>query len=100
MSARFEEMKDLLVKGKLFKLICGAGNEDADEVRRLSTLYTLAGSNCFDVSATPRIVEACVEGINTAYEMSKHLGITITTRPSIMVSVGMHRVRTQPLIVW
>ena len=96
MSSRFEEMKDLLSKGRYFKLVCGAGNENAEEVRRLTVIYTLAGCNGFDVSATPSVVEACVNGIKDAYELASELGKTIPVRPFITVSVGMggdHHVR-------
>lgn len=56
-------LKDLLDKGKCFKLICGAGNEDAGEVERLVKLYSLAGCKFFDVCAKPEIVEAAKRGL-------------------------------------
>lgn len=93
---RFEEMRELLDAGKYFKLVCGAGNENAEEVRKLATIYTLAGSNGFDVSATPSVVEACVSGIDSAYTLADKLGKSIPIRPFITVSVGMggdHHVR-------
>lgn len=96
MNARMNEMRSLLEEGRYFKLVCGAGNEDAHEVRRLATIYTLAGSNGFDVSATPKIVKACMEGIDKAYELAANINKTIPVRPFITVSVGMpgdHHVR-------
>lgn len=96
MNPRFEEMKQLLEDNRYFKLVCGAGNENAEEVRKLAVVYTLAGANGFDVSATPAIVQSCVSGIKTAYEWSDKLGIKIPNRPFITVSVGMpgdHHVR-------
>ena len=93
---RFEEMRGLLKRGQYFKLVCGAGNENAEEVRRLTIIYALAGCNGFDVSATPEVVEACVSGIEMAYELSSKLKKEIRTRPFITVSVGMggdHHVR-------
>ncbi len=96
MKTRMEEMKALLDERKYFKLVCGAGNEDAEEVRRLATIYTLAGSNGFDVSATPKIVSAAMAGIDKAYELANELGRSIPVRPFITVSVGMpgdHHVR-------
>lgn len=93
---RFLEMKNLLATSDYFKLVCGAGNEDCDEVRRLACIYTLAGCNGFDVSATPEVVSACVAGIDKAYELAPSLNITIPNRPFITVSVGMpgdHHVR-------
>jgi hypothetical protein len=44
-------MQELLDSSKYFKLVCGAGNEDAEEVKRLTVLYTLAGAKGMDVSA-------------------------------------------------
>lgn len=96
MKSRFEEMKALLSASRYFKLVCGAGNENAEEVRRLAVIYSLAGCNGFDVSATPEVVRACVSGIERAYELAPQLGRTIPIRPFITVSVGMkgdHHVR-------
>ena len=33
-------LKDLLEQRQCFKLVCGAGNEDAEEVEKLVTLYS------------------------------------------------------------
>jgi ferredoxin len=96
MMTRFEVMRDLLARGKYFKLVCGAGNEDADEVRLLALIYTLTGANGLDVSATLKVVEACMDGIDLAYEHAERLGLEIPIRPFITVSVGMsgdHHVR-------
>ena len=93
---RFEQMEYLLNKAKYFKLVCGAGNEDAEEVKRLTILYTLAGAKGMDVSANINVVSACMEGIDTAFELAKGLGVNLAIRPFIMVSVGMpgdHHVR-------
>jgi len=94
--SRKDQMRELFDQGKYFKLVCGAGNEDAEEVRRLSTIYTLAGASGLDVSASPEIVKACKEGINFAYSISDELGIELGHIPFIKVSVGMpgdHHVR-------
>jgi ferredoxin len=96
MNTRFKQMQDLLDSGKYFKLVCGAGNEDAEEVKRLTVLYTLAGAKGMDVSASVDVVKACVEGINIAFNMSEEMGISLKIRPFIMISVGMpgdHHVR-------
>ena len=51
-------LKDLLESGKFFKLVCGAGNEDANEVEKLVKLYSVAGCKFFDLSAKEEIVDA------------------------------------------
>ena len=51
-------LKDIFEERKGFKLVCGAGNEDADEVEKLVTIYSLAGCPFFDVCAKPEIVDA------------------------------------------
>ena len=56
-------LKNLLDTGKCFKLVCGAGNEDATEVEKLVTLYSLAGCKFFDLSAKPEIIEAAKKGL-------------------------------------
>jgi len=96
MSSRFNEMAGLLEEGKYFKLVCGAGNEDAEEVKRLTVLYTLAGAKGMDVSANVNVVKACMEGIDLAIKLSSEFGVNIQIRPFIMVSIGMpgdHHVR-------
>jgi len=95
-NARYEYLQSLFERQKYFKLVCGAGNEEREEVKRLVLLYTLAGAKGLDISATPTIVEGCVEGIDIAFDMAPLLGINLSTRPFIMVSVGMpgdHHVR-------
>lgn len=96
MNTRYHEMRSLLQTGSYFKLVCGAGNENIEEVRRLAFIYTLAGANGFDVSASPHIVKGCLEGIERAYECASKFQRTIDTKPFITVSVGMpgdHHVR-------
>ena len=73
LSARFLAQKDLFDTQRYFKLICGAGNEDLEEVRRLSMIYTLSGATGMDISATPSVVEACMDGIARAYDLSHKL---------------------------
>ena len=53
---RFGLYMDLLQSSNYFKLVCGAGNEDKNEVEYLSYVYTLAGCAGFDVSASQRLL--------------------------------------------
>lgn len=59
-------LKDLLEQHQCFKLVCGAGNEDAQEVERLVTLYSKAGCMFFDLCAKPEIVDAAKRGLERA----------------------------------
>ena len=86
---RFNEMTSLLDQKKLFKFICGAGNEESEEVKKLTFIYTLAGAKCFDVSANLDVVKHAVLGIQEAIVYASKLGRTISTRPFINVSIGM-----------
>ncbi len=93
---RFARYKELLSTGSFFKLVCGAGNEDINEVRKLSFIYTLAGCKGFDVSASPDVVRACKEGIDSAYSYPNPYWSDPKDPPFITVSVGMpgdHHVR-------
>ncbi len=56
-------LKNLLEQKKAFKLICGAGNIDADEVERLVSIYSQAGCKFFDVSANKEVIEAARRGM-------------------------------------
>lgn len=93
---RYETLKSILHIQKCFKTICGAGNEDRAHVKNLAFIYTLAGTTILDVSANADVVKSAIEGIDLAYEYAPNLGVTIQTRPYIMVSIGMpgdHHVR-------
>ena len=59
-------LKDLFEQRQCFKLVCGAGNEDAEEVEKLVMVYSLAGCNFFDVCAKPEIVDAAKRGLERA----------------------------------
>ncbi len=59
-------LKDLFERKECFKLVCGAGNEDAAEVEKLVTIYSKAGCNFFDVCAKPEIVDAAKRGLKRA----------------------------------
>ena len=73
-------LKDFLENKNCFKLVCGAGNEDADEVEKLVTIYSKAGCNFFDVCAKSEIVDAAKRGI---------INSGITEDRYICVSVGI-----------
>jgi ferredoxin len=93
---RFKILKDLIQKQNCFKMICGAGNEDVVQVKKLAFIYTLAGAKILDVSANVNVVKAAMEGIDLAYQFESKLDATIDVRPYIMVSIGMpgdHHVR-------
>ena len=55
--------KALLESKKFFKLVCGAGNEDAETVKRLVYIYSKAGCKVFDISARTEILEAAKIGV-------------------------------------
>ena len=96
MTERFKILKNLLEKEKCFKMICGAGNEDALYVKKLALIYTLAGAKILDISANVNVVKHAMEGIDMAYKLQDKLNIKVGIRPYIMVSIGMpgdHHVR-------
>ncbi len=93
---RVAGLRNLLESSQFFKLVCGAGNENADEVNKLAFIYTLAGCNGFDVSASPEIVKACLDGIEAAMSFEQIYWSDKSQIPYITVSVGMpgdHHVR-------
>lgn len=56
-------LENILTNKKCFKLVCGAGNEDAVEVEKLVALYAKAGANYFDLSAREDVVNAAFSGL-------------------------------------
>lgn len=87
--SRYDELRQMLLGRRLFKLVCGAGNEDIKEVRRLATIYTLAGAKMLDLSANLEVVEAAKKGVDIAYERAKQLSRHIGLRPYLNVSIGL-----------
>ena len=56
-------IKEYLDSKKCFKLICGAGNKNFDEITKLCALYSAAGCRFFDVNASVDAVKAAKKGI-------------------------------------
>ena len=50
----------------MFKVVCGAGNEDCETVKRLVYVYAKAGCKCFDLSARKEILDAAKEAVKLA----------------------------------
>ncbi len=86
---RYEQLRQLFNEKRCFKLVCGAGNEDVEEVRRLSIIYTIAGTHVLDLSANVDVVNAAKRGIEIAYEKAPLLGKDIKMRPYLNVSIGL-----------
>lgn len=71
-------LDDLFKEKKCFKLVCGAGNEDCDEVEKLTMIYSLAGCNFFDVCANPDVVDAAKRGLKRAgIEKDRYLCVSV-----------------------
>ncbi len=87
--ARFEFQKKLLREGRFFKMICGAGNEDADEVYKLTLVYTLAGALGIDLSARVDVVRSAKRAVADAASLASRFGVTDFVAPYLTVSVGM-----------
>ncbi len=81
--------RQLLASGRFFKLICGAGNEDAEEVYKLSLVYTLAGAAGIDLSARPDVVRAARRAVEDAQARVRAAGRPEPPSPYLTVSVGM-----------
>lgn len=86
---RCEQLRHIFNEKRCFKLVCGAGNEDIEEVRKLATIYTIAGTIVLDLSANVEVINAAKRGIEIAYEKAPLLGKEIKTRPYMNVSIGL-----------
>lgn len=70
-------LEDLLKEHKCFKLVCGAGNENEDEVYGLVKLYAQAGCKFFDLSAKPEIVLAAKRALSDAGVEDAYLCVSV-----------------------
>ncbi|MBQ4646373.1 MAG: 4Fe-4S binding protein [Candidatus Gastranaerophilales bacterium] len=69
---------DVLNEKKCFKLVCGAGNEDVEEVEKLVYIYSLAGANFFDVCANLDVLKAAKRGLKRAgIEKDRYLCVSV-----------------------
>ena len=77
-------LKKLLEQKKCFKLICGAGNENSQEIERLVALYASAGCHFFDLSASKEVFEAAQKGLDFAIlkesQKDYHFCVSIGTK--------------------
>lgn len=82
--ARQRGIKNLLESKKCFKLICGAGNENLDEVEKLVALYSSIGCKFFDLSANEEVLKAAQRGLDfsipKAEQKDYHFCISIGTK--------------------
>lgn len=71
-------LENFLKNKGCFKLVCGAGNEDALEVEKLVMIYSLAGCMFFDLCAKPEIVDAAKRGLKRAgIEKNRFLCVSV-----------------------
>jgi len=70
-------LKDLLNTGHCFKLVCGAGNEDVEEIKRLVYIYALAGCRFFDLSANEDVIAVAREALSLAKVEDAYLCVSV-----------------------
>lgn len=70
-------LEDLLKERKCFKLVCGAGNENEEEVYDLVKLYAQAGCKFFDLSAKSEIVLAAKRALSDAGVEDAYLCVSV-----------------------
>ena len=61
----------------MLKIVCGAGNEDAESVKRLVYIYAKAGCKLFDLSARKEILAAAKEATELAEINDIHFCVSI-----------------------
>lgn len=70
-------LKELLETKHCFKLVCGAGNEDVEEIKRLVYVYAIAGCRFFDLSANEEVIAAAREALETAKVYDAYLCVSV-----------------------
>ena len=70
-------LKELLETHHCFKLVCGAGNEDIEEIKRLVYVYAIAGCRLFDLSANSDVIDAAREALDLARVYDAYLCISV-----------------------
>ena len=72
-----QSVSDLLINKNFFKLVCGAGNEDAETVKRLVYIYSKAGCRVFDISAKAEILDVAKDGAALAGVNDVHFCVSV-----------------------
>jgi len=72
-----DSIRTLLENKNFSKLVCGAGNEDTDSVKKLVYIYAKAGWKIFDISARGEILSAAKEGLELAEVKDAHICVSI-----------------------
>ena len=70
-------LKDLLETKHCFKLVCGAGNEDVEDIKRLVYIYAVAGCRFFDLSANEEVINAACEALKLAKAEDAYLCVSV-----------------------
>ncbi len=70
-------LKDLLEEKHCFKLVCGAGNEDVESIRRLVYLYAIAGCRFFDLSASEEVIDAVLSTLHSANIYDAYICVSV-----------------------
>lgn len=61
----------------MLKIVCGAGNEDTESVKRLVYTYTKADCKYFDISARKEILQAAKEAVQLANVEDIHFCVSV-----------------------
>lgn len=61
--SKFLNLKKYLDKKNCLKIICGANNEDYDEIKKIVALYSKAGCRFFDINASYEAYNSSLEGL-------------------------------------
>lgn len=70
-------LKELLETKHCFKFVCGAGNEDIEEVKRLVYVYAAAGCRFFDLSANEEVIKVAREALDMAKVYDAYLCVSV-----------------------
>lgn len=73
-SAKIKNLKNLLDNRQCFKLICGAGNKNLEEVEKLVAVYAKAGCRFFDFAADEKVLAAAQRGLDFAIPKEEQKG--------------------------
>ena len=84
---KWENLQTLLNRKNCFKLICGAGNENPEEVEKLVALYSAAGCHFFDFAASEEVLKAAQRGLDFSIPKTQqkdyHFCISVGTKNDI-----------------
>ena len=80
-----QNLVNYLASKNCLKIICGANNENYDEIKKIVALYSSAGCKFFDINASKEAILAAIEGLkySNCYDSEHFICVSVGTKDDV-----------------